>query len=206
MKVLIISLLSLLFVSTGFAQNNNFGINTKAAGLVTAENSFLYSLDVAIRNLQLAITFTPEAKAKLALQIAEERLAEAYIAAQENDSQSAIRASKEYKANIEIALDASKQISSTSLDGQIQAQAAIKASIERINSQLNFAIDRSSGAPQGALVSSRIQSVAALTEVSAKLDASIIQASDQNMSQSQVNANINIGQSRAGASVSVGGY
>lgn len=65
---------------------NNNTVNTStnvSAGVLPG--SFLYGLDKGLNNLRLALTFNQEKKAQLALNIAQERLAEAEVLAQKGE-------------------------------------------------------------------------------------------------------------------------
>jgi hypothetical protein len=88
-------------------------------------DSFLYGLDRALEALQKALTFMPEAKAKLALQLASERLAEAKEMERKGKTELANKAAEDY----------GKELDEGRKYGEEIAEAAKKREVEEIISK-----------------------------------------------------------------------
>ena len=91
--LLIVLMLSTLSITSAVAQEE-----LPDPGITP--DSWLYGLDRAIESLQKIFTFAPEAKARLALQLAAERLAEAKAMAEARKPELAVGVASDYEAEL----------------------------------------------------------------------------------------------------------
>ena len=105
-KIFVLLLFTIIAVSLSttpvFAQE-------QASAGITPDN-FLYGLDVAIDNLRLALTFGDLEKARLSLEIAEERLLEVKAMIEQNKLPEAQAAQAEHDNNLAVTETAVEQI------------------------------------------------------------------------------------------------
>jgi hypothetical protein len=137
MKVLAALLLAtLLLVPVTFAQETEIaepGDELIAGdGGITPDN-WLYGLDVAFDNIALALTWDPEAKAKLGLAIAEERLLEAKTMAERGKPEAVQIAQEQYKIAMQ---NAEQTLQAIPEDADNTTARAARKEIIRIQNQL----------------------------------------------------------------------
>ena len=92
-------IIAILFVMTVFVLPVSASATAKAG---VKPGSFFYFFDKAFERADLFFTFSPENKAKKALEYAEERLAEAEESASENKPEAVAEAMENYQENIEV--------------------------------------------------------------------------------------------------------
>lgn len=98
---LLIVFLLAIFVATPVFAATNAGIKP---------NSFLYFFDTTFEKVNLFFTFNPEKKAKIALEYADERLAEVETLTGDKDSSSIKSVMDNYTANVALATEKSKEV------------------------------------------------------------------------------------------------
>ena len=99
--------LSILFISLAFVVPMQASAATNAG---VKPGSFFYFFDTASENINLFFTFNPEQKAKKALEYADERLAEIEAIAEEKNPGAVKTAIINYKSNIALATEKSKEV------------------------------------------------------------------------------------------------
>lgn len=113
---------------------------------ITPDN-FLYGLDVFIDNIRLAITAGDIEKAKLSLQIAEERLAEVKVMIEQNKLAEAQTAQAEHDKNLAVTETSVGQIARTNATEEIKEEINVekalkqhKAKVETVSGELKVKI------------------------------------------------------------------
>ncbi len=114
-------------------------------GGITPDNP-LYGLDVAFDNIALTFTWNPEAKAKLGLKIAEERLLEAKTMAERGRPEAVQAAQEQYRAAIQAAEQAMAGLPEDADNATVRAarQTVIRLQneIENLSLKVALVIDR----------------------------------------------------------------
>ncbi|MDY6788375.1 MAG: DUF5667 domain-containing protein [Candidatus Nanohaloarchaea archaeon] len=93
--------------------------HSKLVGAGTTPGSFLSGLDRAAESISLAITFSPEGKARKKLQFAEERLSEAEELAERGEEELANDTAEEYSKEVEEARSYGKAVAEAAKKGKI---------------------------------------------------------------------------------------
>ncbi|MDI6640357.1 MAG: DUF5667 domain-containing protein, partial [Methanocellales archaeon] len=124
----------------------------------TTPDSWLYGLDRAFESLQKAITRAPEARAKLALQLAQERLVEAREMAERGKPDLANEMAEDYEEELNQAMEHGEKIAELAKRGEVQELVARATSIhidvlegvlEKVPEQARPAIQRAINASKG---------------------------------------------------------
>ena len=118
-------IIAILFVMTVFVLPVSASATAKAG---VKPGSFFYFFDKAFERADLFFTFSPENKAKKALENAEERLAEAEESASENKPEAVAEAMENYQENIEVL---EKVLNKVPEEAKEAIEKAIEASKER---------------------------------------------------------------------------
>ena len=113
---------SLLFSSTAFAQDEDL----PDPGITP--DSPLYFLDTFGKNIGLFLAFGPEAKAKKALEYAEERLAEAIAMAVKNRAREVERAARDYEKFLAIVAKRAGEVTQQEISDNISERVALATS------------------------------------------------------------------------------
>ena len=128
-----------------------------------APDSFLYGLDVAIDQIRLLLTFDAGAKARLGLQIAEERLLEVREMVLQNKLDAAQTAQREHVNNLETVKNSIKALQRANSTQEIEEEVELEkeleeyeSKVEKVQDELKIKIEVKGGltVEQEALVSS----------------------------------------------------
>ena len=125
MRRLVMLCLAVMFLMpTALAQENNTDdtVSEEEAGI--APDSFLYLFDRLLEKLELALALSEEAKIKVRLKHAEERLAEIKLMQKKNKTKVIVKLSNEYQKEIE---EVEKEIEEAEKKGKNVTEIKIKA-------------------------------------------------------------------------------
>ncbi len=118
----------LLFAAMVVAQEPSNAEALPDAGMTP--DSMLYFLDVALDNIQLALTFNPEKKVAKGLEIAEERLAEVKVMAAEGNTEGLTKAENEHGKTLSKVKDKIKELSDTNEETELEKEMILE---EKVN-------------------------------------------------------------------------